>query len=59
MSQEAGIKARVQVSGLIECRDKDGQIVKTIEFKGSAPLSENKEQQDGMDNHERNQESGA
>lgn len=57
MTQETGIKATVQVSGFIECRDKDGQIVKVIEFKGNVPLTQNQGNEDGMDDCERSQES--
>lgn len=59
MKEQAGIQARVQVAGAFEFRDKDGQIVKVIEFKGSAPLAQEQENEDGMDDYERSQESGS
>lgn len=34
------IKATLLVSGLFECRDKDGNLLKTIEIKGEIPLKE-------------------
>lgn len=33
-----GLVGKVGVSGLIEYRDKDGNIVKTVPFNGSIPL---------------------
>lgn len=32
------IKAKVVVSGLLECRDKDGNLLKTIPIRGEVPL---------------------
>ncbi len=31
---------RIGLSGAFECRDKDGNVVKTITFSGSIPLSQ-------------------
>lgn len=59
MTQEAGISARVQVCGTLEFKDAQGNVVKTIEFKGAAPLTQEQENEDGMDDCERGQEGRA
>ena len=51
---EANFSARVSIGGTIEYRDKDGNIIKSVPFNGSAPLTQ--EEDDG-DSSERGQES--
>lgn len=36
---ETGLGARLGLAFTLECRDKDGNILKTIDCKGSIPLS--------------------
>jgi len=43
----AGAKGRVGVTGTLTFRDKDGNVVKTMELNGSVPL---KGAEDGTDN---------
>ncbi len=40
MSDQAQIGGRLGMSGAFECRDKDGNVIKTITFTGSIPLSQ-------------------
>jgi hypothetical protein len=57
MSEQAGVAGRVAVSGVLEYRDKDGNVIKTVEVTGSLPIQG---EDDGVDNgSERSQESGA
>lgn len=49
---ETSVEGRVQVNAVFECRDKDGNIVKTIELTGSVPLAQLTEPEDGTDNRE-------
>jgi hypothetical protein len=37
---ETGLGARLGLAFTLECRDKDGNILKTIDCKGSIPLSQ-------------------
>lgn len=48
------INARLGIAGTLECRDADGNIIKTIEFTGSLPLDLSNEQgaDDGADRSE-------
>lgn len=39
------ISAKLVVSGVFECRDKDGNLLKTIEVKGEIPLKEENDDQ--------------
>lgn len=52
MEQKAELKATVEMRGAFECRDKDGNVVKVIEFKGSVPLVQLKEPENGTDRSE-------
>ena len=40
MTYEAAVGARLGISGTLECKDKDGNILSVIELSGSIPLSE-------------------
>ena len=41
MNQEVNeIQAKVIIQGTFECRDKDGNLIKTIELTGELPLKE-------------------
>lgn len=44
MNQEAKLEGKVVISGLLECRDKDGVLLKVIELRGEVPLSDIKEE---------------
>lgn len=52
----APIGGRLGISGTLEWRDKDGNIIKTTELKGSLPLDTlqpaEKEAEDGPDDRE-------
>jgi len=52
---ENQIQGRIEFSGTIEYRDKDGNVIKTVPFNGTAPL---KDKDDG-NSSERVQESGS
>lgn len=44
MSFEAQpIEAKVVISGQFECRDKDGALLKVIDFQASLPLNQKEE----------------
>jgi hypothetical protein len=58
MSEQAGVAGRVAVSGVLEYKDKDGNVIKTVEVSGSLPIQQGAD--DGVDDDsERSQESGA
>jgi hypothetical protein len=38
MNQEAKLEGKVVVSGQLECRDKDGVLLKVIDLRGEVPL---------------------
>ena len=40
MEEIKEIQAKVVIQGTFECRDKDGNLVKTIELSGEIPLKE-------------------
>jgi hypothetical protein len=40
MTYEAGVEARIGISGTLEWKDKDGNILATSEIRGSIPLAE-------------------
>ena len=40
------VNAKLVISGIFECRDKDGNLVKTIEVKADVPLENLKEEHD-------------
>lgn len=40
MSEGLEIKARVGISGVIEMRDKDGNLIKSVPFEGQADMSD-------------------
>ena len=40
MSNVTPIGARLGISGVLECKDATGAVIKTIEIKGSLPLSD-------------------
>lgn len=40
MTFEAGLGARLGISGTLECKDKDGKVLSVIELTGSIPLSD-------------------
>ena len=42
---QSGMKAKMGVSGFLQFRDKDGNIVKEVEIKGTVPTGE----KDGTD----------
>lgn len=46
MMDNGQLGAKVSLSGVIEYRDKDGNIIKTVPFSGTAPLTQ-EEPQDG------------
>lgn len=51
------ITARLGIAGVLECRDADGNVIKTIELLGSLPLTDEQAQQlqgatDGTDDSE-------
>ncbi len=58
MTQQAGIEAKIKVTGAFEYRDKDGHVIKTVEFTGSVPIDMT-ENQDGLDDRKRSEEGGA
>ena len=43
MDQKAELQAKLHISGTFECRDADGNLVKTIEVSGEIPLQEDKD----------------
>lgn len=43
---QAGVKMKMGIKGTLEFRDKDGNIIKTVDMEGSVPLGE----KDGTDN---------
>jgi hypothetical protein len=47
MSEKAGVAGRVAVTGVLEYRDKDGNVIKTVEVTGSLPIQG---EDDGVDN---------
>lgn len=56
-NQQASLSGHVRISGAFECRDKDGNVIKTIPFTGSVPLkdlppeaAQQLESHDGLDN---------
>jgi hypothetical protein len=42
---EANLEAKLVIQGTFECRDKDGNLIKTIEFKGELPLEDKDDDQ--------------
>jgi hypothetical protein len=36
---EANLEAKLVIQGTFECRDKDGNLLKTIELKGEMPVN--------------------
>lgn len=40
MTFSAGVGARIGISGVLECKDKDGNVLQLIEMNGSIPLSD-------------------
>lgn len=53
MERQAGMEARMGVSFVLECKDKDGNVLKTIPVRGALSLpifeTEPEEQPDGLD----------
>jgi hypothetical protein len=47
MSEKAGVAGRVAVTGVLEYKDKDGNVIKTVEVTGSLPIQG---EDDGVDN---------
>lgn len=46
---ETNVKAVLRISGLIECRDAAGEVVKTIPMEIEVPLPEEKPAEEGPD----------
>lgn len=40
MNDQVQIESKVVISGQFECRDKDGVLLKVIDFQASIPLKE-------------------
>ncbi len=40
MTYKAELLGRLHIKGTFECRDKDGNLLKTIELSGEAPLTD-------------------
>jgi hypothetical protein len=40
MKMQSGIGAKLHMRGRLEYKNKDGQVIKTVEINGSAPLAE-------------------
>ena len=38
MSYQTGIGAKLGISGALQCKDRDGNVLKTIAFTGAIPL---------------------
>ena len=38
MSYQTGIGAKLGISGAFQCKDRDGNVLKTIAFTGAIPL---------------------
>jgi hypothetical protein len=47
MSEQAGVAGRVAVTGVLEYKDKDGNVIKTVEVSGSLPIQQGAD--DGVD----------
>lgn len=47
MGELKPINAKLVLAGTLECRDKDGNLLKTIEVRGAIPLDLTDEKDDG------------
>ena len=46
MNDQAQLNATLRISGTLECRDKDGNLLKTIEMNGEIPLFQPEPEED-------------
>lgn len=40
MTWNTGLRAKIGVTGTLVCKNKDGEVIKTIELNGSVPLAD-------------------